>query len=49
MIKAVSILVTMCVTKMYYTHTIIAINISDEPFKIYNTSRLKMAKTGRNM
>jgi hypothetical protein len=49
MIKVVNILVTMRVTKMYYTHTIILINISAKPFEIYNTLPLKMAQTDRNM
>jgi hypothetical protein len=49
MIKAVNILVTMLVTKMYCTHAIIVTNISAEPFKLYNTLPLKMAKNGRNM
>jgi len=37
MIKVVNILVTMRVTKMYYTHTIIVINISAELFTTYIT------------
>jgi hypothetical protein len=49
MTKDVSILVTMRVTKMYCTHTIIVINISAEPFKMYNTLPSEMAKNGRNM
>jgi len=49
MIKVVNILVSMLLTKTYYTYIIIVINISAEPFKICNKLRLKMAKNGRNI